>query len=48
MSEKICKAEQYAEDVRAKRILTSELVQLAVQRYYNNLRDSLDKGWTIG
>ena len=45
MSEKICKAEQYAEDVRAKRILTCELVQLAVQRYYNDLQNALDKGW---
>ncbi len=43
MSEKICKAEQYAENVRAMRIPTCELVQLAVQRYYNDLRDALDK-----
>ena len=41
----LTKAEQYAEDVRAKRILTCELVQLAVQRYYNDLRNALDKGW---
>jgi phage terminase large subunit-like protein len=43
--DKLTKAEQYAEDVRAKRILTCELVQLAVKRYYNDLRDALDKGW---
>ena len=35
----------YAEDVRSKRILTCELVQLAVKRYYNDLRQALDKGW---
>ena len=43
--DKLTKAEQYAEDVRAKRILTCELVQLAVQRYYNDLQNALDKGW---
>ena len=43
--DKLTKAEQYAEDVRNKRILTCELVQLAVKRYYNDLRDALDKGW---
>ena len=41
----LTKAEQYAEDVRAKRILTCELVQLAVRRYYKDLQDALDKGW---
>ena len=43
--DKLTKAEQYAEDVRDKRILTCELVQLAVQRYYNDLQNALDKGW---
>ena len=43
--DKLSKAEQYAEDVIKGRILTCELVQLAVKRYYNDLRDALDKGW---
>ncbi len=36
---------QYAEDVRSGKVLTCELVQLAVERYYRDLRDALDKGW---
>lgn len=43
--EKLTKAEQYAEDVRSGRILTCELVQLTVERYYRDLRDALDRGW---
>ena len=45
--DKLTKAEQYAEDVRNKRILTCELVQLAVKRYYNEMRWTKD-GTSIG
>ena len=34
--------ERYAQQVRSKGILTCELVQLAVERYYRDLDNSLD------
>ena len=46
--EKLSKAEQDAADVRDKKILTCELVQLAVQRYYNDLRNAQDAGLDSG
>lgn len=42
---KLHPAEQYAQQVRNKEILTCELVQLAVQRYYRDLDNAFDKGW---
>ncbi len=45
MASKLHIAEQYAEDVRVGRILTCELVQLAVERYYSDLDNALERGW---
>lgn len=42
---KLHPAELYAQQVRDKQILTCELVQLAVQRYYRDLDNAFDKGW---
>ena len=42
---KLHPAELYAQQVRDKSILTCELVQLAVQRYYRDLDNAFDKGW---
>jgi phage terminase large subunit-like protein len=38
-------AEVYAEKVLSGEVLTNELVQLAVKRYYADLENALDKGW---
>lgn len=38
-------AEVYAEQVLSGEVLTSELVRLAVRRYYADLENALDKGW---
>lgn len=38
-------AEVYAEKVLLGEMLTNELVQLAVKRYYSDLENALDKGW---
>ncbi len=35
----------YAQQVRSREILTCELVQLAVERYFRDLDNALDKGW---
>ncbi len=45
MSKKLHIAEQYAENVRAGRIIACEYVQLAVERYYADLDNALDMGW---
>lgn len=42
---KLHPAEQYAQQVRNKEILTCELVQLAVERYYRDQDNAFDKGW---
>jgi len=38
-------AETYAQQVRTGNILTCEFVQLAVDRYYRDMDNALDKGW---
>lgn len=38
-------AEVYAEKVLSGEVLTNELVQLAVNRYYADLENALEKGW---
>lgn len=38
-------AEIYAQQVRSGNILTCEFVQLAVDRYYRDMDNALDKGW---
>lgn len=38
-------AEIYAQQVRTGNILTCEFVQLAVDRYYRDMDNALDKGW---
>lgn len=38
-------AEQYAQNVQSGEILTCELVQLAVKRYFNDLDNAYDRGW---
>ncbi len=42
---KLHPAEQYAEDVRAGKMLACEYVRLAVERYYADLDNALDMGW---
>lgn len=42
---KLHPAELYAQQVRDKQILTCELVQLVIQRYYHDLDNAFDKGW---
>lgn len=41
------KAEQYAEDVRSGRVLAGLHVKNAVERYYRDLDNALDKGWYL-
>lgn len=43
--ERLCPAEQYAQRIRANEITACELVHLAVDRYYRDLNEALDKGW---
>ena len=38
-------AESYADDVVKGNIVVCEYVRLAVKRYFEDLRDALDKGW---
>ena len=40
-------AEQYAEDVRSGKIIACHWVKKAVERYYNDLDQALDKGWVF-
>lgn len=42
---KLHPAETYAQQVRSRNILTCEFVQLAVDRYYRDMDNALDKGW---
>ena len=42
---KIHPAEQYAQQVLAGEVMVCEFVTLAVKRYYNDLKNALDKGW---
>lgn len=42
---KLHPAETYAQQVRTGNILTCEFVQLAVDRYYRDMDNALDKGW---
>lgn len=39
------RAEQYAEDVRSGKIIACHWVKRAVERYYNDIDQALDKGW---
>ena len=41
----IHRAEQYAEDVRKGKVIACHWVKMAIERYYNDLDHSLDKGW---
>lgn len=41
------RAEQYAADVRSGKITACHWVQRAVERYYNDLDNALDKGWVF-
>lgn len=47
MTKKIYPAELYAQMVRSHKILTCELVQLAIERYYRDLDAALDRGWVF-
>lgn len=42
---KLHPAEQYAQDVRDGKVTVCEYVLLAVERYYTDLDNALDKGW---
>lgn len=39
------RAEQYAEDVRSGKVVACHWVKQAVERYYNDMDQALDKGW---
>lgn len=41
------RAEQYAEDVRSGKIVACHWVKQAVERYYSDLDQALDKGWVF-
>ena len=41
------RAEQYAEDVRSGKIVACHWVKRAVERYYSDLDQALDKGWVF-
>ena len=41
------RAEQYAEDVRSGKIVACHWVKQAVERYYRDLDQALDKGWVF-
>lgn len=41
------RAEQYAEDVRSGKIVACHWVRRAVERYYSDLDQALDKGWVF-
>lgn len=41
------RAEQYAEDVRSGKIVACHWVKRAVERYYNDLDQAIDKGWVF-
>lgn len=45
MNKKLHTAEIYAEQVSNGEILTCELVQLAVQRYFSDIDNALERGW---
>ena len=45
MNKKIHPAEQYAHDVQNNKVVTCELVQLAVKRYFDDHSNSLERGW---
>lgn len=45
MAQKLHPAEQYAADVRAGRVLACEYVRKAVERYYRDIDQAIDKGW---
>ena len=45
MNKKLHTAEIYAEQVLNGEILTCELVQLAVQRYFSDIDNALERGW---
>ena len=49
MSKKMTKhrAEMYAEDVRSGKIIACHWVKQAVERYYSDLDQALDKGWVF-
>jgi phage terminase large subunit-like protein len=40
-------AEQYAEDVRSGKVVACHWVQQAVERYYNDLDNAVEKGWVF-
>lgn len=42
---KLHPAEQYAESIRNGKITACEYVHLAVDRYYSDLENALDRGW---
>ena len=43
----IHRAEQYAEDVRNGKVIACHWVKQAVERYYNDLDQAIDKGWVF-
>jgi len=45
MNKKLHTAEVYAEQVLSGEVLTCELVQLAVKRYFANIDNALERGW---
>ncbi|MDL2319828.1 terminase large subunit [Alistipes sp. OttesenSCG-928-B03] len=45
MSKKLHAAEQYAQDVRDGKVTVCEYVRLAVERYYTDHDNALDRGW---
>lgn len=47
MAKKLHRAEQYAEDVRSGKIVACHWVKRAVERYYEDLDNAVDKGWVF-
>ena len=45
MNKKLNPAEQYAKDVRDGKVVVCEYVRRAVERYYSDLDNALDRGW---
>lgn len=45
---KLHPAEQYAHDVRDGKLTVCEYVRLAVERYFTDLGNALDRGWHFG
>lgn len=47
MAKKLHRAEQYAEDVRSGKVVACHWVKQAVERYYRDLDNAVEKGWVF-